>query len=438
MKKLFCFLSIVVWFSPFMSFSETDMDQLLKRAQQGDAPSQVELGDCYLDGKDVPTNIVEAVKWYRLAAAQENVLAQRHLGYCYREGSGVELNLETSAGWYRRAAENGDAVAQYILGVSYYAGQGVAQDYKEAARWCRLSAEQGYAEAQSNLGACYHNGRGVLQDYVEAYAWWLIAAMNGSNLGAENRDVYKNSMGGEQIAAGQARAKELIANIERKKKLSTVSFGQVLSGDIDPSGYGSGLLIEGGYVVTCWHVVENAKKIFINYLGKDFSASVAQKDTGNDLAILRVDGVDAGASLSFANSVKLGEQVFTMGFPHPDLQGSNVKFTTGTISGLTGAQDTPLYYQISVPTQAGNSGGPLFDKYGNLAGIVAAKLNSPVTLADTGDLTQNVNYAIKSDYLVPLMKTVDGIKVRPYQTKSVNLLALVEELKKSVVMIKVY
>lgn len=49
-----------------------------------------------------------------------------------------------------------------------------------------------------------------------------------------------------------------------------------------------------------------------------------------------------------------------------------------------------------------------------------------------------IHYAIKSDYLIPLLKTVDGIKIQPSQTKPVNLLSLVEELKKSVVMIKVY
>ena len=127
-----------------------------------------------------------------------------------------------------------------------------------------------------------------------------------------------------------------------------------------------------------------------------------------------------------------------MGFPHPGLQGSDVKFTTGSISGLTGPGNTPVYYQISAPLQSGNSGGPLFDEYGNLVGIVAAKLDSLKMLAATGDLTQNVNYAIKSDYLVPLLRMVDGIKIQPPQTKPVNLLSLVEELKKSVVMIKVY
>lgn len=94
-----------------------------------------------------------------------------------------------------------------------------------------------------------------------------------------------------------------------------------------------------------------------------------------------------------------------------------MKFTTGSISSLTGIENSPRYYQISAPLQSGNSGGPLFDEKGNLVGIVAAKLDSLVTLELTGDLPQNVNYAIKADYLVPLLKTVDGLSVEKERRK---------------------
>ena len=70
--------------------------------------------------------------------------------------------------------------------------------------------------------------------------------------------------------------------------------------------------------------------------------------------------------------------------------------------------------------------------------MVAAKLDSLLTLAATGDLPQNVNYAIKADYLKPILKTVNGISIQPAQTKQTEMLSLIEELKKSVVMINVY
>jgi len=90
------------------------------------------------------------------------------------------------------------------------------------------------------------------------------------------------------------------------------------------------------------------------------------------------------------------------------MQGDAVKYTDGSISSLSGPGDSPLYYQISVPVQSGNSGGPLFNSQGELVGIVAAKLDAVKTLARSGDLPQNVNYAVKADYLLPILKSIDG------------------------------
>jgi hypothetical protein len=471
MKKLFCWLSLMIALIPALGCAEIDLDRALIRwqadeqyllglrysigdgvpkndeesakcyrraAEQGLAGAQYYLGDCYYFGIGVSKDKEEALKWYKLAAEQGLAGAQYSLGCYFYTDSASKDDKKEAVKWFQLAAEQGLATAQYNLGVCYLHGEGVSENDKEGVKWLRLAAEQGDASAQASLGVCFYLGQGVVDDYVEAYAWYIIAAMNGSDQGVKCKDSLKKLLNSLQIAAGQERAKELIATIERKKQLAKLPAGQTPAADISPSGFGSGLLVKGGYVVTCWHVVDKAQKISVSCQGKDFPASVIQKDAGNDIAILRVDGANAGASLSFSDSVKLGAQVFTMGFPHPDLQGSDVKFTTGSISGLTGPGNTPVYYQISAPLQSGNSGGPLFDEYGNLVGIVAAKLDSLKMLAATGDLTQNVNYAIKSDYLVPLLKTVDGIKIQPSQTKPVNLLSLVEELKKSVVMIKVY
>jgi V8-like Glu-specific endopeptidase len=71
-----------------------------------------------------------------------------------------------------------------------------------------------------------------------------------------------------------------------------------------------------------------------------------------------------------------------------------IKVTDGIISSTTGIGDDEKYYQISVPIQAGNSGGPLFNKDGNIVGITTASLNSKALTI------QNVNYALKSFYLL--------------------------------------
>lgn len=436
MKKII----VSLWMSmlmmlPVIGSSDFDVEKVYMQAKQGDAQAQFDLGQCmYQVVKDYKV----AAQWFTKAAEQGHVESQAMLGICYSTGEGVPQDFGEAAKWYRKAAEQGLDIMQVRLGNCYADGIGVPQDNKEAASWFRKAAEQGNALAQNNLARSYAAGLGVLEDYVEAYAWFLVASMNGDVNSSGNKEIVKSLLSDDQVAAGQQRAKELQALIERKKVITESKSSQSLPSDIAPSGFGSGLLVKGGYVLTCWHVVDGAERISISFKGKDHVASVVQKDAANDIAILKVNDFSGGTALNLSDDVQLGESVFTLGYPHPDLQGSDIKFTTGSISSLTGIDNSPRYFQISAPLQAGNSGGPLFDEKGNLVGIVAAKLDSLATLELTGDLPQNVNYAIKADYLVPVLKTVQGLEVGKEKAENVNLLELIDELKQSVVMIKVY
>jgi S1-C subfamily serine protease len=75
----------------------------------------------------------------------------------------------------------------------------------------------------------------------------------------------------------------------------------------------------------------------------------------------------------------LGNSVATVGFPNIEMQGFAPKFAKGEIASLSGIQDDPCYFQISVPVQPGNSGGALVDERGNVVGVVSAKLKAPAT-----------------------------------------------------------
>jgi hypothetical protein len=78
------------------------------------------------------------------------------------------------------------------------------------------------------------------------------------------------------------------------------------------------------------------------------------------------------------------------------LQGFAPKLAKGEIASLSGIQDDPRYFQISVPVQPGNSGGALVDERANVIGIVSAKLDAVAALKSSGALPENVNYAVKS------------------------------------------
>jgi len=176
------------------------------------ASAQFNLGVMYYYGHGVAQDYKEAIKWFRLAAAQGNTKAQRNLGNMYEQGNGVTQDYKEAIKWYRLSAEQGHAWARYNLGTMYQQGNGVAQDYKEAIKWYRLSAEQGHADAQNNLGNMYENGQGMPQDYLRAHMWYNLAASKRSGkesrLPTNNRDKIAKAFTPAQVFQAQEMARQ--------------------------------------------------------------------------------------------------------------------------------------------------------------------------------------------------------------------------------------
>jgi S1-C subfamily serine protease len=174
---------------------------------------------------------------------------------------------------------------------------------------------------------------------------------------------------------------------------------------------GSGFFVtKDGYFLTNFHVVRDANKVEVKYKLRVLKAEVAEVDEDNDLALLKVSGKDfPPLAISRKASVDLGEEVFTIGFPNIDMQGMEPKFTDGKISSLSGMRDDPAEYQISVPVQPGNSGGPLCDANGEVVGIIVARLDDLAALHESGAMPQNVNYAIKSKLALRFLRRVEGV-----------------------------
>ena len=195
-----------------------------------------------------------------------------------------------------------------------------------------------------------------------------------------------------------------------RRRQAKIHQQQIADAESRASRVGTGFFIsDNGYLLTCFHVVNNAASIQVGTTRGLFTAELVQSDPAKDVALLKVPGTFASLPLVSSNGVKLGEAVFTIGFPDPRLQGWQPKLTRGEISSLSGMQDNPDEYQISVPVQPGNSGGALVDERGNVVGIVAAKLKGSVAeLLATGMLPENVNYAVKSSCAKTLLDSVPG------------------------------
>jgi len=204
--------------------------------------------------------------------------------------------------------------------------------------------------------------------------------------------------------------------------------------DIQSSGSGF-FITEDGYLITNFHVVKDSRNVKVKIGADIYPAEVVHVDKDNDLALLKISGKFKPLCIS-TNGAQLGEGVFTIGFPDIVVQGTEPKYTDGKISSLAGIQDDPKEYQISVPVQPGNSGGPLVDMNGNVVGIVVAKLNDIAVLAASGDLPQNVNYAIKGQYLNNFLAQFPEIKLKAVGPVSSG--SVVQSTQQSVAIVLVY
>ncbi len=152
-------------------------------AAQGNAWAQGALGRCYFDGLGVEQNRKKAAELFLKSAEQGHSSGQKWLGYCYQYGYGVEKNLSKTVEYYKLASAQGEKWAQNELGDCYYYGNGVEQNYQKAVEMYELSADQGDMTAEYNLGICYFEGQGVEKNYNKAAALFSKAAEQGHSSG---------------------------------------------------------------------------------------------------------------------------------------------------------------------------------------------------------------------------------------------------------------
>lgn len=369
------------------------------------------LGEAYDFGRGVPKDHKQAAHWYRLAAEQGNAMAQVDLGRLYHLGQGVPQDFRQAAHWYRLAAEQGEAEAQVRLGTLYHFGQGVPRDQRQAAHWYRLASEQGQAAAQFFLAGAYEFGDGVPKDYVAAYQWLNLAAASGdhnvSDDAARVRDRLASLMTPAQIAEGQRLSAQWQPHPSSRPSEQP---GDQAAADGAPgqeSGeaiFGSGFFVSrDGRVLTNAHVVKNCVSISVAAepasmpsAARVSRARVLGRDVTNDLALLATSLQPGAAVPGWRFSVRQGEDIAIYGFPLAGLLASGGEVTTGTVAALSGVNQDGRELEITAPIQPGNSGGPVFDRSGNVVGIVVAKLDALKIAQVTQDIPENVGFAIKA------------------------------------------
>jgi S1-C subfamily serine protease len=188
-------------------------------------------------------------------------------------------------------------------------------------------------------------------------------------------------------------------------------------------------------MVTNFHVVKGARQLaVVTADGRTLRAEYLRGDLENDLALLKVDSQTTPLPIAPGDVLYKGQEVLALGYPLVTLQGQEVKASFGYVNARSGMNGDPAYSQIDVPIQPGNSGGPLLDRNGRVVGVVTAMLNPLMTLRVSGALPQNVNYALKSELVLDLLRDEFGQKWEPQSAgpAAENLRGLVAQSEPSV------
>jgi len=203
--------------------------------------------------------------------------------------------------------------------------------------------------------------------------------------------------------------------------------------------FGSGFVVStSGDILTNDHLIKRCRSLQVHAGDQEpLKAAVVAKDNENDLAVIRMERPwGRPASLRADNPLQTGESVWVLGYPLTGLLAPELNITQGIVSATAGVRGDPKKVQITNPIQTGNSGGPLVDHSGNVVGVVAGKLNSLKLAQLTGELPQNVNFAIKLEPAVRLLSAARVAFQRSSSRDPVESVELVRGAKNYTVLIE--
>lgn len=436
------------------SVSEASLDWLEKAAAAGNPNACFQLGKMYASGSRVKVDEALARRYLRCASNRDNAAevayllgtialqpkfgspdyeeAARHLqicsdagntdcidnlGWLYLSGRGVVRDYRRARAQFERAWQDHSTYAATYLGHLHEGGYGVVQDFEVAAQWYWRGAVLGDGDAQRELSRMYEFGRGVPVDLVEAHKWINVAATSEEREKLRDelvkiRDRVAKKMSVEEIKEAQRKARAWAPILPSKLEAAT---SPSVNSSESPSrapgagnrvvpktseklaGSGSGFWVTAqGHLLTAKHVVAECSQLRVLHEGVDQGrAEVVAQDPQEDVAVLKVDVRPPQVGVLRVASARQGEDVVAYGFPLGSALSASGVSTSGTVNALAGLGNSPSTLQISAPVQPGNSGGPLVDSGGSVIGIVVSKLDALKLARATGDVPQNVNFAVK-------------------------------------------
>ena len=220
---------------------------------------------------------------------------------------------------------------------------------------------------------------------------------------------------GTVLTPSEVYAQNVNSTVGITTSITTNYFGYQTTAAAAGSGF---ILTQDGYILTNYHVVENSNSITVTtYDGTAYDAQLIGYDESNDIAVLKVDATDlTPVVLGDSDTLNVGDTVVAIGNPLGELTFS---LTTGAVSALNrpvtfSTGTTMNLIQTDCAINSGNSGGALFNLYGEVIGITNAKYSSSSSSSEAS--IDNIGFAIPIDQVRSIFESIitNGYIVKPY------------------------
>ena len=225
----------------------------------------------------------------------------------------------------------------------------------------------------------------------------------------------KNIDTSKQLTAAEVYAQNVNSTVGITTSINSTNFwGYTTTAAASGSGF---IISEDGYIITNYHVIEGASSIKVTtYSGDSYDATVVGYDESNDIAVLKVNATGLSpAVIGDSDNMNVGDSVVAIGNPLGELTFS---LTSGAVSALNREVTlsngvTMDLIQTDCAINSGNSGGALFNMYGEVVGITNAKYSSSSNSEASID---NIGFAIPMNRVYDIVKSIieKGYIAKPY------------------------
>lgn len=348
--------------------------------------------------------------------------------YCNGQMSPVELSIFEQ--WLSKDPELVSEVEQYRELTAAFGVYAERREMRDLLSRIDAEMEDDRFRYQVALKKVPNNDFGSsarIRQLFSQYRWKIAAASIAILLLSAGVGLFGIfGAGGSKTQSAYQELRREVETIKLKQNAlisnSTTDRKENITGPVQSTYTGTGVVIDKqGYLLTSHHVVADAKSIHVsNGNLNPFRARVVYSNPRLDLAVLQVEeeSFDGFPDLPYSllrSVADPGEKVYTLGFPREDMV-----FGEGSVSSLTGFEGDTASYQISIPVNPGNSGGPLFDSNGNLLGLISGR----------NTIVEGASFAVKSSQIVEDIQREGNLKLEFPARKTLKGLERTKQVKK--------